>query len=228
MARTKKNRLIQMPPHFNGFFPQGLPNKCTPEVVISFEEYEAIKLCDYELLTQTEAALLMNVSRPTFTRVYESARRKIAKALAEGCSIVFESGSSEIMEWHRCSSCGISFTIDVENSCCPLCRGDMHHLNKIAIATETNDLAAVVGTHFGKCSRFYLFDTNSKEGIFVENPALDGSSEVGCKAADFLMEKGAKVVIAGRFGSHVISRFRKNHIQMVIPQSQKTISEIIR
>ena len=123
MARTKKNRLIQMAPHFNGFRPKGLPGKCATEVIISFEEYEAIKLCDYELLTQAEVANLMNVSRPTFTRVYESARRKIAQALVEGSAIVFESGNSEIMKWHHCSGCGISFTLNTGTEpCCPLCK----------------------------------------------------------------------------------------------------------
>ena len=31
----------------------------------------------------TEAARLMGISRPTFARIYESARRKIAQALVE-------------------------------------------------------------------------------------------------------------------------------------------------
>jgi len=47
MARTKKNRLIQMAPHFGGFMPQGIQNKNGTEVYINFEDYEALNLCDY-------------------------------------------------------------------------------------------------------------------------------------------------------------------------------------
>jgi predicted DNA-binding protein (UPF0251 family) len=60
MGRTKKDRRIQMAPTFSGFKPQGVQCKIGEDVYINFEEYEAINLCDYELLTQAEAAKLMN------------------------------------------------------------------------------------------------------------------------------------------------------------------------
>lgn len=123
MARTKKNRQIQMAPQFCGFTPDGLLKNSGKEVIITFAEYEALNLCDYELLTQANAAQMMNVSRPTFTRVYESARRKIAKAFIEGCTIKFEVGHSEIVEWHTCNECKISFTItNPLANYCPICK----------------------------------------------------------------------------------------------------------
>ena len=112
-----------MAPKFDGFIPQGLQCSHEFEVLINFEEYEALKLCDYELLTQAEAAALMNVSRPTFTRIYESARRKIAKAFIEGTSIRFNGGNVEYAEWHKCNKCNISFTTtDKTNESCPFCK----------------------------------------------------------------------------------------------------------
>jgi uncharacterized protein len=123
MARTKKDRLIQMAPHFSGFKPQGVQCEPDNEVTIHFEEYEAIKLCDYELLTQAEAAKLMNVSRPTFTRIYESARRKIAKAFVEGNCIQFEGGNVAFANWYKCSECKITFTLAANaNRHCPFCK----------------------------------------------------------------------------------------------------------
>lgn len=130
MARTKKNRLIQMAPHFCGFAPQGIQGKSGTEVFINFEEYEALNLCDYELLTQAEAARMMNVSRPTFTRIYESVRRKIAKAFVEGSNIRFEGGNVDIASWYKCRRCKITFTL-VEDSprICPLCKSDVINEN---------------------------------------------------------------------------------------------------
>jgi predicted DNA-binding protein (UPF0251 family) len=123
MARTKKDRLIQRAPHFLGFKPQGLQCKAGTEVNINFEEYEALKLCDYELLTQAEAAKLMNISRPTFTRIYESVRRKIAKAFVEGSCMHFEGGNVAFANWYKCTQCKITFTLtDNTNMHCPFCK----------------------------------------------------------------------------------------------------------
>jgi uncharacterized protein len=108
MARQKRNRKVTSPPHFKGFKPIGL-DESSP-VVLNYEEYEAIRLCDYELLGQMEAAGIMDVSRPTFTRIYESARRKVAQAFVEGKAIVFEGGKVYFdTEWFYCKSCGCWF-----------------------------------------------------------------------------------------------------------------------
>jgi predicted DNA-binding protein (UPF0251 family) len=126
MARNKKDRLIQMAPHFCGFKPQGIQSKPGSEVSINFEEYESLNLCDYELLNQAEAAKLMNISRPTFTRIYESVRRKIAKAFIEGSSILFEDGNSSVSDWLKCSNCQITFTVlDNSDKCCPVCKSNV-------------------------------------------------------------------------------------------------------
>ena len=109
MPRQKRNRRIANPPHFKGFMPIGLPNASAP-VLLNFEEYEGIRLCDSELITQAEAAKLMGVSRPTFTRIYESARRKIALAFIEGKPIVFEGGKVYFdSEWFICHACSCWF-----------------------------------------------------------------------------------------------------------------------
>ena len=131
MARNKKDRLIQMAPHFCGFSPQGIQNKTGSEVSINFEEYEALNLCDYELLIQSEAAKLMNISRPTFTRIYESVRRKIAKAFIEGSYINFEDGNSTVSDWLKCNNCQISFTVtESTGNFCPICKSQVIIENK--------------------------------------------------------------------------------------------------
>lgn len=58
------------------------------------EEWEAILLADYERLDQEAAAGIMGVSRPTFSRVLASARRAIAKALAEGGALEIKGGEN--------------------------------------------------------------------------------------------------------------------------------------
>lgn len=131
MARIKKDRFIQMAPHFSGFNPQGVQKRNETEVFINFEEYEALNLCDYELMTQAEAAKMMNVSRPTFTRIYESVRRKIAKAFIEGSFIRFEGGNVAFASWYKCGNCKITFTVNEDSSkVCPLCKNILVTENK--------------------------------------------------------------------------------------------------
>jgi len=124
MPRPKKIRKITNPPKIKGFRPIGHLSRKNP-VVINFEEYEAIRLCDYELMDQLAASKIMEVSRPTFTRIYESARRKVATAFAEAKSIVFEGGKVSFdNEWFFCESCGAFFNntaFNKEVTVCALC-----------------------------------------------------------------------------------------------------------
>ncbi len=92
MGRNKQNRLIKAYPAVNGFKPYGPGCGCDGErqnraVSLNLDEYEAIRLLDYEGKQQIEAAEVMNVSRPTLTRIYMEARKKIATAIVEGKSV---------------------------------------------------------------------------------------------------------------------------------------------
>lgn len=106
MPRPKRNRTIVNPPVMEGFKPFGIPMTTLEPVVLLYEEYEAIRLSDYEGLTQEQSAERMNVSRPTFTRIYEKARRTIAQAFVEGKAIFIEGGNYHTEDsWYRCEHC---------------------------------------------------------------------------------------------------------------------------
>jgi predicted DNA-binding protein (UPF0251 family) len=63
------------------------------EVVLALDEFEAIRLADLDGLYQEKAAAEMQVSRPTFSRIIESAHRKVADALVHGKALRIEGGS---------------------------------------------------------------------------------------------------------------------------------------
>jgi len=106
MARPSKSRKVGDPPAMKGFKPYGMPVFDVEPVKLTFEEYESIRLVNYRMLSQDQAAEEMNVSRPTLTRVYNKALRVIAKALIEGKVLEIE-GGNYIMErdWYRCKKC---------------------------------------------------------------------------------------------------------------------------
>lgn len=106
MSRPKHSRKISNPPIMLGFKPFGIPRRTLKEVTLLYDEYEAIRLMDYEGLHQEQAAERMNVSRPTLTRIYEQARKTIAQALVEGKMINIEGGKVQFdREWFRCRRC---------------------------------------------------------------------------------------------------------------------------
>lgn len=124
MPRNQNPRKIAAPPRFKGFRPYGCRKHNELAVELLFEEYEAIKLADYKLMNHQEAALLMGISRPTFARIYEAARRKIAMALVETREIVSVTGNSFTdKSWYSCNSCHARFTLSGKqhNHHCPLC-----------------------------------------------------------------------------------------------------------
>lgn len=112
-----------MPPTIKGLSVTGVRGRKSNEVFLLLEEYEAIRLLDYVMLNQEQAALRMNVSRPTLTRIYQVARQKIATALYEGRDIVFKGGYVVFEEdWYRCIPCRNRFSLTGEvNHICPVC-----------------------------------------------------------------------------------------------------------
>lgn len=97
----------------------------------------------------------------------------------------------------------------------------------IVIAAAENSLKANVDPHFGRCDWFCLYNTENQNNSFIENPVNHNPEKAGCDAAELLLGKNVNMAIAGRFGSKVVDLFRKNNIQMVIPETQQTLSDII-
>lgn len=131
--RSKQFRKIISPPPMKGFQPIGIPFSEAAVVTLLYEEYEALRLADYSGLKQDEAAQLMNISRPTFTRIYSSCLKKLAIAFTEGRSIVIEGGVVEFdKQWYRCNKCTTVFHHpDEEHKECINCHSeDIEHINK--------------------------------------------------------------------------------------------------
>lgn len=134
MPRIKQDRKICQPPLMQGFKPFGIPHSQLESVILHFDEYEAIRLLDYEGLMQEQAAEQMNVSRPTLTRIYEKARRKFATAFVEGKMILIEGGNVEFeKEWFRCKKCykligGLENHVPCKN-CKTFCNDELTPIN---------------------------------------------------------------------------------------------------
>ncbi len=140
--RPFRLRKVSDPPSFSGFKPYGKKKNTgnSETVFLLLEEYESIRLCDFEMLDQHQASYLMAVSRPTLTRIYARARKKIAEAFVLGKQIIIEGGKIYFdSEWFRCKSCGCYFNNpdkQMEINKCPLC-GSANFLNYAHMKNES-------------------------------------------------------------------------------------------
>ena len=90
MARPQKQRCICSLPQVACFGPTG----CEPpgSINLTYDEYEVIRLLDHMQMTQEQCAKRMQISRPTVTRIYDEARRKMADMLVNSKTLTIGGG----------------------------------------------------------------------------------------------------------------------------------------
>ncbi|MEF9852998.1 MAG: NifB/NifX family molybdenum-iron cluster-binding protein [Hydrogenoanaerobacterium sp.] len=73
---------------------------------------------------------------------------------------------------------------------------------KIAIPVDENSLESAVCVSFGRAPYFMLYDTESKEAIFHKNAAAEAEGGAGLKAAQFIVDSKADVLLTVRCGQN--------------------------
>jgi predicted DNA-binding protein (UPF0251 family) len=96
--RPRLRRCVRFQPGVTFFKPAGLRMAQLPEAVLTFGEFEAVRLKDYENMEQVEASKKMRISQPTFNRLLRSARKKIADAIVNGKAIKIEGGNYKMVQ----------------------------------------------------------------------------------------------------------------------------------
>ncbi len=89
-GRPRLARRVSLDLEADYFKPAGIPMRDLEMVSLTLEETEALRLSDLEDLEQEDAAKRMGVSRRTFWRELQSARKKTADALVNGKAIKIE------------------------------------------------------------------------------------------------------------------------------------------
>ena len=108
MPRPKKCRKVCQMPATKEFQPIG-DTSCKASVILTVDEYEAIRLIDKQGFSQEECSNYMQVARTTVQLIYNSARKKLADALVDGLSIRIEGGDFQLCDGNEdycgCGGC---------------------------------------------------------------------------------------------------------------------------
>ena len=148
MPRPIKERSIREKPVCCRFIPEKIQNN--EMVILTMDEFDVIRKCDYERLSQENCAQTMNVSRTTVQRIYASARSKIAEALVLGKVLEVDGGI-------------VSFNSEDDSSNYKNEKGEVSM--KIAIGLDGEKVA----DHFGHCNDFRIYDIQDNKVINQED-----------------------------------------------------------
>ncbi len=179
MPRPKRCRRICGYPDYWGFSPEGVDSVEKVETIpLLLDEFETIRLIDYEKMTQEECAVKMGVSRATVAGIYESARFKIADAMVNGKRLRITGGSYEI---------DMAAAPDQIQK-----RGE--NIMRIAVTYEMG----MIGQHFGHTEQFKLYDVEN--GAVVASQVIDTNGTGHGALAGFLQAAEVSVLICGGIG----------------------------
>lgn len=104
MPRPKKWRKVCCLPENRNFGPlpgfgQSAP-QTQQEVIMTVDEYEAVRLIDLEGMNQEACAEKMRIARTTVQSIYAEARKKLADSLVNGKLLRIEGGDYELCDGH--------------------------------------------------------------------------------------------------------------------------------
>ena len=88
MPRNKKRRHCRCFNENKIYKPAGIPAKKLDKILLDIDEFESMRLCDYDGLSQTEAGEKMGISRGTVQRLLYSGRKKIIECLLFSKAII--------------------------------------------------------------------------------------------------------------------------------------------
>lgn len=97
---------------------------------------------------------------------------------------------------------------------------------KIAIPADEKVLNSEVCMSFGRAPYFYIYETLTKMGDFIENEAAKSPGGAGIKAAQIVVDQHADVLITPRCGENAAEVFNASQLQ-IFKSKNGSISENI-
>ena len=196
MPRPSRCRRICCEPEYVRFGPFGA--KEAEPVILTVDEYEAIRLIDFEKRTHGQCAAQMGVSRTTVTEMYERAREKIADCLVNGKSLRISGGNYMVCDGSAQRRCGRRcdrMRTAAGKRAAASAAGKGEEKMKIAVTYENGN----VFPHFGHTEQFKVYEVKDNAVVSTQIVDTDGSGHGAL--AGMLVGLGADTLICGGIGA---------------------------
>ncbi len=189
MPRPKRCRRICSIPEYSEFSPHG--QSVIDSIFLTIDEFETIRLIDYEKQTHEQCAMQMEISRTTVTEMYETARYKIADSILHGKRLCITGGNYRLCDGSaKCC----------RKQQCPLLRDSIivkekgQNIMRVAVTYENG----AIFQHFGHTSQFKLYDI--ADGKIVSTAVIDTMENGHGALAGFLKVNQIDTLICGGIG----------------------------
>ncbi|MCQ2580002.1 MAG: DUF134 domain-containing protein [Treponemataceae bacterium] len=193
MPRPKRCRRICCEPEFSTF--EATDSKTEETVILANDEFEVIRLVDYEKKTHEECAQIMGVSRTTITEIYENARHKIADTLVNGKKLLIKGGNYILCDGSAKPFCGNrSCRRTAENQPIQHFLQKGENIMRLAVTYENGEIFQ----HFGHTATFKFFDIEDGKIISSSLEPTNGSGHGAL--AGFLSANKVDALICGGIG----------------------------
>jgi len=190
MPRPKKCRRVCRFPENPGFCPLESGEEKEP-MILTVDEYEAIRLIDKEGFSQEQCSEQMQIARTTVQKIYETARRKLADVLVEGLPLKIEGGDYRICGGAE-HGCELSHCPNPVSTTQQSAKGG--NIMRIAVTYENG----TIFQHFGHTEQFKIYDTEDGKLISSEVVSTNGSGHGAL--AHLLQTLQVDVLICGGIG----------------------------
>ena len=228
MPRKKRCRRVSYEPKVNLYKPQGISCHDLQEVILKVEELEALRLKDMMRLEQEECAQHMQVSRPTFQRVINEARYKIASALTKGYAIRIE-GGNYCLGGRFCRRYGRP----LKNT--EICaqqqdnlKGSENMSEKIAICSTGSSPSSTIDGRFGRCNCFMIWNAETKQYETLSNTGTEAAHGAGTGAVQALIQSNVNIVISQRVGPKAFVALEQAGIKVLDSGTDKTVEATLQ
>ncbi|RTZ95072.1 MAG: hypothetical protein DSY90_14340 [Deltaproteobacteria bacterium] len=216
MPRPRKLRCVRRHPVAAFYKPNGIPMRQLKSVTLPVEGLEALRLSDAEGLDHRDAAVLMEVSRPTFSRILADARRSTAQAITNGWALHIEGGAYRIESEKETTS-----KPNDSNSKEPI-------MEKIAVSCEGPSLDEPVDPRFGRAAGFIIVDPDTMAFDYLDNGVSQAMNRgAGIQAAEIVGRSGAKVVLSGYVGPKAFKTLEAVGIKVCQDLDNMTVREAV-
>ena len=209
MARPTRCRRICTEPAYDRFIPCGIAGG--EGGLLTLDEYEVIRLIDFEGRTHEEAAHQMQISRTTVTEIYQSARYKLADCLVNGRPLEITGGNYRLCDGGfceggagRCGGCRRTAPLPADTTVKRKGENDM----RVAVTYENGNIFQ----HFGHTAQFKLYDI--EDGKIVSSQVIGTNGSGHGALAGLLAQGGVDALICGGIGAGAQNALAEAGIQL--------------
>lgn len=206
MPRPSRCRRVCAEPVFRAF---NVDENEKEPITLFVDEFEVIRLVDFEKRTHEQCARQMLISRTTVTEIYEKARYKIADALVNGKPLLIAGGHYQVCRGEGAQNCPGHCRCRHRNQSLMNLSTEKGNIMKIAVPVKNENIYQ----HFGMAAAFKIYTIENQQIVSTEVVETNGRGHGAI--LDLLLNNQVNCVICGGIGEGAIANLKQVGIELV-------------